>query len=399
MRPRLKVLAVALFAASCAGRAAAQAPNVIQFFMPDGSYPSREIRFTLTRDDGRTEELFSDSKGKYSMAGSLVRAADYTVTVAGDGSTYDTTVATFRLTRTSDVVYLPVFLHARKGAPVPPPRVVDLSADDTKVPEQARAAYGRGMESLGAGRTGDAIRELTRALELHPQYLRALNDLGVLYLKLGRLDEAGDAFGRALKLSPRFELARLNLGTVLGRQGRYAEAERLLETLFKENPSLPGARLAYADALFDAGKPADARKVLRAGLEDEKLDRATRAQLRYKLGRALAREEKYAEAVKELQAAIELEPRAANAQLLLGGALLQLKRDDEAERALLRAYEIGGGDAGSAQLMLGELYTRQRKYEPALRAFEQYLKDVPDAPNAAQIRGVAANLRAALGRK
>jgi Flp pilus assembly protein TadD len=316
------------------------------------------------------------------------------VTVESDRTTYDTTFSTFRLTRTTEIAYVTVFLRPLKSARVPPPRVLDLSAEDSNVPNEARAAYEQGMEALEKGRADEALEKLKHAVEIHPKYLRALNDLGVLYLKLGRLDEASDAFSRALKVNGRFELAQLNLGTVLSRQGKHAEAAKLLGTLFGENPALPGARVAYADALYDDGRIADARKVLRAGLDNELLSRPLRAELYYKLGRALSREEKYTEAVAELRRALELEPQAANAQLLLGGALLQLKRDEDAERALLRAYDLAGREVGSAQLMLGEIYTRQHKYYLALHAFEQYLKDVPDAPNAAQIKELVAKLKA-----
>jgi TolA-binding protein len=78
---------------------------------------------------------------------------------------------------------------------------------------------------------------------------------------------------------------------------------------------------------------------------------------------------------------------------LLGGSLLALKQQAEAERSLLRAYELGGTRAGHAQLMLGQLYFEQKKFDLALRAFEQYLRDVPDARNAAQIRDVVARLQ------
>jgi len=65
--------------------AAAQFPNSIQIFMPNGGLPDQAVRFTLTRDDGRIETLFTDTKGKFLLTGDLVRDADYTVTVEGDG--------------------------------------------------------------------------------------------------------------------------------------------------------------------------------------------------------------------------------------------------------------------------------------------------------------------------
>ena len=51
--------------------AAAQFPNAIQIFMPNGGLPDQAVRFTLTRDDGRIETLFTDTKGKFLLTGDL----------------------------------------------------------------------------------------------------------------------------------------------------------------------------------------------------------------------------------------------------------------------------------------------------------------------------------------
>jgi tetratricopeptide (TPR) repeat protein len=391
-------LFLALIICSCCAAAHARAqrpdaPNVIQIFMPDGAQPSSVMRFMLTRDDGRIETLFTDSKGKYSMTNDLVSASGYTVVVETDRQTYDTTTVVFHILRVAESVYVSVYLRPLKSAAVPRAKVIDAAELDAGVPAEAQAAYKEGMELIVKGQRDAGVESLKRALGVYPNYVRALNDLGVVYLEANRLEEAADAFNRALKVNNRFPYARLNLGITLNRQGKHAEAAALLGTLFKENPTLPGARLTYADALYDAGRLADARKVLRAGLEDLTLKREEKAELHYKLGRVLSREEKTAEAVKELQVATELEPTAFNAHLLLGGSLLALKQQAEAERSLLRAYELGGTRAGHAQLMLGQLYFEQKKFDLALRAFEQYLRDVPDARNAAQIRDVVARLQ------
>jgi len=49
--------------------------------------------------------------------------------------------------------------------------------------------------------------------------------------------------------------------------------------------------------------------------------------------------------------------------------------------------------------MLGQIYFMEEKYEKALAAFEQYLADVPAAPNAAEIQGVIGRIRKALSSK
>jgi TolA-binding protein len=81
--------------------------------------------------------------------------------------------------------------------------------------------------------------------------------------------------------------------------------------------------------------------------------------------------------------------------MLLGGALMQLQQGERAERELLRAYELGGASVAGAQLLLGHLYVSQKKYSEAQKAFEQYLTDLPQAPNAKQVTEMIASLKAA----
>ncbi len=74
---------------------------------------------------------------------------------------------------------------------------------------------------------------------------------------------------------------------------------------------------------------------------------------------------------------------------------MQLHQDERAERELLRAYELGGASAAGAQLLLGHLYYSQKKFPDAQKAWEQYLKDLPSAPNTAEVTQLIANLKAA----
>ena len=47
-------------------------------------------------------------------------------------------------------------------------------------------------------------------------------------------------------------------------------------------------------------------------------------------------------------------------------------------------------------MLLGETYHLQGKYDLAIRAFEQYIKDVPNAPNVAQVREAIDRMKTAL---
>jgi Flp pilus assembly protein TadD len=364
-----------------------QAPPAIQIFMPDGTLPPRPIRFTLTRDDGRIETVFTDTKGKFQVTGDLIRDADYVITVESDGATYDTTVATFRIVR-STPVYTTVFLRPFTGRPKTVPGVVDVREMEPNVSKDSLAAYEAGMKALAGGETETAIAQLKRALKLSPRYLRALNDLGVLYLQLNRLPEAAELFAQAVKFDESFNLARLNLGVVLHRQGRNKEAVQILAPLYEKDRSMKGVALSYADALLGVAELAKAEQVLRESTDDS-------VDLHFKLGVILNRQDRFDEAAVELKKAVTINETAANAHLLLGATLLQLNRPEEAEKSLLRSYEIAGPGAGTAQMFLGQLYLIQQKPAAALKAFEQYLKDIPAAPNAAQIKAEIEKLRVA----
>ncbi|HET6853920.1 MAG TPA: tetratricopeptide repeat protein [Pyrinomonadaceae bacterium] len=369
-----------------------QAPPAIQIFMPGGTLPPRPIRLTLTRDDGRIEVVFTDTKGKFQVTGDLIRDADYIVTVESDGATYDTTVARFRILRNTPV-YTTVFLRPFTARSKTTSGVVDARAMDVK--KEAVTAYYTGMTALADGQIEAAITQLKLAVKISPHYLRALNDLGVLYLQLNQLPEAAELFAQAVKIDENFYLARLNLGVVKHRQGHAKEAVQILGLLYQKDRSMKGLALSYADALLAVADLTKAEQVLRGVLSEPTIDTASQVDLHFKLGVILNRQDRFDEAAVELRKAVTINDTAANAHLLLGATLLQLNRLEEAEKSLLRSYELAGAGAGTAQMFLGQLYLMQQKPPAALKAFEQYLKDVPTAANAVQIKAEVEKLKAA----
>jgi Flp pilus assembly protein TadD len=380
--------------------AEAQAPPTIQFFMPDGSLPTRQLRFNLESQDGRIVDVFfTDTKGKFLLARSqgLRPNSGYRISIESDGRTFAATAISFY--HYGDGVYfVPIFLKALAPEAVKPAALIDLAELDSSVPKEALDAYNQGMRAFNEGRSDEAIDEIGRALKIHPNYFRALNDSGVIFLKLNRLNEAAQAFEQASKLAPRVYYPRLNLGVIKTRQSKYKEAAALLEQLHKENPTLVDIRVPLADALMADGRLNQAEPHLRAAFADDRLDRNTAGQAHYLLGLLLNRKERFEEAVTELEIASKIIPNSARTHLQLGGALLQIKKMDEAERELLMAYRLGGTQMAGAQLLLGQIYHGQKKYKSALRAFEQYLSDLPQAPNAAELKGVIEKIRAALER-
>jgi tetratricopeptide (TPR) repeat protein len=394
----LLILLISPFSYSQLGGGQGGAPPSIQFFMPNGSLPAREIRFTLMSDSGRVEVFFTDSKGRFIMSRILGLKTDseYRLVAQSDGTTFDTTTLTFK---EFGVYQVQVFLRPLRSPAPKPARVVDLAEIDSLAPEGARQAYEEAMRAYRLRQVDQAVRELERAIEIFPEYFRALNDLGVIYMKLDKLDLSARMFERAIKIGPRVYYPRLNLARIYTRQGKYKEAAQMLELLHKENQSLVDVRIALGDVLMAMDRLGEAEPHLRAALSDATLERETAGDVHYKLGSLLNRKQQYEEAIKELSQAVEVFPTSARSHLQLGGALLQVDRMKEAERELLEAYRLGGAQMGGAQLMLGQIYFIRKNYESALQAFEQYLADVPKAPKAAEVEGVIKRIKIALNKE
>lgn len=376
-------LAVCLLTASHA--LAQSPPSSIQLFLPGGGgTPNRTLRITLVSNTGFVDIVFTDSRGKYLLRTPRGQSTFYTLTIESDGQTFGTTTARVRFDAGSSEI--PVFLN-----PYVPPKsakasVVDVSEFESNIPSSARAAYKRGMEFLSEGNLEQAINSLEQAVADHPQHVRALNDLGVILMKLDRLDEAAERLRGAVGINKRLFHPRMNLGIVLNRGRKYQEAIEVLAPLYHEYHGVVEVNLAYAAALDGAGKFSDAENVYRAVMAAHKIEEEIYNLVEFKLGVSLNRAGRFREAAAELENVVARDPSIVNAHLQLGGALMQLQRMDQAESALLRAYELGGPSAGAAQLLLGHLYYQQRRFKDAERAFQQYLKDIPTAPNAPEVR-------------
>ena len=65
---------------------------------------------------------------------------------------------------------------------------------------------------------------------------------------------------------------------------------------------------------------------------------------------------------------------------------------EAAEKNFKAAHSLGGQPFGQALFHLGQLYLTRGEKELALNAFSLYLREVPDAANAEQVRKTIAML-------
>jgi Tfp pilus assembly protein PilF len=173
-------------------------------------------------------------------------------------------------------------------------------------------------------------------------------------------------------------------------KGKYADAEPLLVRAVEIFPDYVDARNELAVTLMKAGKLAEAEQHLRRALQVDSA--AVRPLLN--LGLCLQRQRRFVDAEPFLEKASQLRPDHAMSLYLLGMNDVLRGKDDDAEPRLVRAYDLGGSNVARTQLLLAQLYTRRKDYPRAAAALETYLRDVPEAPDAAHLQNVLGRLRA-----
>lgn len=103
------------------------------------------------------------------------------------------------------------------------------------------------------------------------------------------------------------------------------------------------------------------------------------------------------EAEPDLRSAIALNDGSALAHYYLGRALARMRKFGEAESQLLRALSLKPEDVKEAHRYLGAIYNDRGEDAQALRELETYLRLVPNAKDAEQIRGIIQQLKHSLG--
>jgi protein O-GlcNAc transferase len=154
-----------------------------------------------------------------------------------------------------------------------------------------------------------------------------------------------------------------------------------------------GHALARARQLLSDGLPSHAEVVLRAALQAVPADAA----LNCTLGRALAAQQRHAEALICFQHAVQAQPLMAEAHGEMGQSLRALGRSTEATASLDRAASLEPGAPGRrmvAQLHRGTVLEQQGQTEEALALFTQVAQQFPNSADAWSVLGVAqAHLR------
>jgi len=244
----------------------------------------------------------------------------------------------------------------------------------------------------------EAYRKLTT---LHPDDVVAHVNLGVSLVQLGRFDEAITEYETADKLLPNDPRIALNLALAYQKSGRLQEATQRFEALHTVVPNDPKVTLLLADCHLQTGddgrvidllqplapqRPDDLALAYMLGMAflhtgnipqgQAFLDRILRngdsVEARFLMGTRMFEAGDYPAAVKQLSAALELNPALPKLQSLYGRALLNTGDPDAAAAAFRKELAQNPNDF-AANLGLGQILTARKQFQEAMTPLRRAL--------------------------
>ncbi len=222
--------------------------------------------------------------------------------------------------------------------------VVHFCTEALKNPELGPVASAQVRTNLGAAlsdleRYDEAVTELDAAIEEAPQLVAAYLNRARAYERLGQLGAAMADYGAAIGIDPEGPEGYLGRGALLLGNGAAARAIADLDRAVELRPEWTSPRFNRGLAYLETGALAKAEADFDAVIDASGRDAGAylnRGRARAGLGKTVARD--------DFDRALELNPEWAAAWYARGRYLDRLGARDEANRDLLRAYDLGYAD-------------------------------------------------------
>lgn len=236
-----------------------------------------------------------------------------------------------------------------------------------------------GVAEERSGYAAAAEKEYGVAIKLHPNDADAHDALARMYLAAGKAADAESEFREVLRLKPNDEKnnreAELGLAESLLRQKKNADAVGALTTYLNANPNDEKARFMQASVLADLGKNDEALAALDRAVKDgpETIEALKlRSAIYY-------RKSEFLHAVAALQKAEPMAPGDASIHASLGHALLETRDYPAAVRELNAALRLDPRSTDTLRDLVTAEYL-QNNFSGTLAALDALAQRQP--PNA-----------------
>jgi tetratricopeptide (TPR) repeat protein len=184
-----------------------------------------------------------------------------------------------------------------------------VSAVSLAAPKDAHKSYTKGLEQLKKGKTGDALENFEKAVEVYPHYSAAWYEIGRIELAANDNAAARHALEMAVQADPKFVLPYVELSTVELRAQKWQALSDVTDKVIGLNSfDFPQAYYYNAAANYYLKNFDKAEKSAR---EADRLD--TRHEIPRNLhlmGLILAQKQDYAGAAEKLRLYLKLAPAA-----------------------------------------------------------------------------------------
>ena len=240
----------------------------------------------------------------------------------------------------------------------------------------------RGKGHRDAGRHEAALADLTRAIELKPDYALALARRGDTYRLMSRYNEALADFDRALQLNPKLNWVVAARGDTYRLMSRYNEALADFNQAIQHDPNYTWAFACRGDTYRLMQRNDEALTDLNRALELE----PSRVDAIANRGRVFRGLKRYEESLADFNQAVALQPNNAWAIAGRGETYRLMERYDEALADFDRAIELDPNLAW-AIASRGQTYRLMGRYDEALADFDRAIELDPNLAWAIAERG------------
>jgi tetratricopeptide (TPR) repeat protein len=205
-----------------------------------------------------------------------------------------------------------------------------------------------------------------RTLACNPDAWAAHNNLGAVLAAQGRLDEAALEYQAALRLKPTDSSAHSNLGIIFARLHRFDAAIAEYHAALAAAPDSPKIWFNLGNALYALHRNPEALDALSRAIDEN----ARWTSPRYEMGAILLDLGRPAEAGRQAQIIVALDPAAISGHYLLARAAAAIGRFDiaTAEASAALAIARQSGQPSAIHQMQAALEACQSRHLPAAAA-------------------------------
>jgi tetratricopeptide (TPR) repeat protein len=233
------------------------------------------------------------------------------------------------------------------------------------------AALRAGLEALQHNDLAGARVSLESAAKMRPDQPQVWLALAQTYWKLQDSKLAGAAAEKAERLAPGDPIVLKALSLFYSESGNYEKAAECAAGYASKAPGDPGEYERAIQLYLQAGKPKPAIDLARTALATE-----NRAGFRYLLGKAYEMDGQPVKSVREMRAAIQLNPYEESYYFELARDLLKHNSPQEAIQVLEDGKKVFARSA-QIELTLGVAYYSMRRFSDAVDAFLRVIRIDP----------------------